>query len=334
MELLEVGQAGVEGEVGLEGVEVVAGQPGADRQGGPLAAGHRVDRRLGGRHGVAAGKDAGGLGASGELVGLEGAPGREAELLVGVAHVGGVVGGGDHRGGGHDEGRAPLGPQLAVGPGREGDALDPGRLAGAIGLDLPGLGREDELDAFVDGGHEVAGAGRQRVGRVAGDDRHAAGPETHGRTGGVEGRHAVADHGDRLAQARLFAFAQGAQELETVERGLGARQTGAVAAPGADAHEDGVHAGFEQALEGDLAAQADAVDEPYAGLPERFELALEHRLGQAERRDAVAQHAAGLVVAVVDGHGVAGAGEIPGGRQAGRARRRSPRRACRCRRRG
>ena len=183
----------------------------------------------------------------------------------------------------------------------------PGGLAGAVGLDLLGLGREDELDAFVARGHELAGAGRQRVGGVAGDDGDALGAQAYGRAGHVERGRAVADHGDRLAQARLFAVAQGAQELEAVERGLGARQAGAVAAPGADADEDGVHAGLEQAFEGDLAAQADAVDEAHAGRPERFELAVEDGLGQAERRDAVAQHAAGLVVAVVDGDGVAGA---------------------------
>ena len=132
VELLEVRKAGVEGEVGLEGIEVVAGQVGADRQGGALAGGHRVDRRLGRRDGVAAGEDAGGLGAAGELVGLEGAPGREAELVVGVAHVGGVVGRVDHAAGRHDEARATLGAQLAVGAGRQGDALDAGRLAVAI----------------------------------------------------------------------------------------------------------------------------------------------------------------------------------------------------------
>ena len=127
-----------------------------------------MDRRLGRRDRVAAGEDAGGLGAAGELVGLEGAPGREAELVVGVAHVGRVVGGGDDGAGHHDEARAALGPQLAVGARRERDALDAGGLAVAVGGDLLGLGREDELDALVAGGDEGAGAGRQRVGARGG----------------------------------------------------------------------------------------------------------------------------------------------------------------------
>ena len=69
----------------------------------------------------------------------------------------------------------------------------------------------------------------------------------------------------------------------------------------------------------DLVAQGDVVDEAHAGLPERLELALEHALGQAELGDAVAQHAAGLVVGVVDRHFVAGLRQEPGAAQAGRA---------------
>ena len=75
LELLEVGQAGVDGEALLEGLEVGVAQPGVDGQRRPLAAGDRVDHRLGARHGVAAGEHAGRRRAAGVVVGLERLPG-------------------------------------------------------------------------------------------------------------------------------------------------------------------------------------------------------------------------------------------------------------------
>ncbi len=74
LELVEVGQAVIQGEFVLDLDQVDAVQVGADRQGCALAAGHRMDRRLGAGDGVAGSEHAGVAGAASIVVGFEHLP--------------------------------------------------------------------------------------------------------------------------------------------------------------------------------------------------------------------------------------------------------------------
>jgi len=89
-ELLEVGLGGVHGQPLLEIGEVRAPQPGVDGERGALAGGDGVDDRAGAGHGVAGGEHAVARRASREAVRRERVPGREGELLGGIAEVGHV----------------------------------------------------------------------------------------------------------------------------------------------------------------------------------------------------------------------------------------------------
>ncbi len=164
----------------------------------------------------------------------------------------------------------------------------------------------------------VAVAGLYAVGVVAGQHGDFGGAQTARRARRVERCRAVADHDDVAGDAHLAALAHAAQHVDRLDYCLAAGDTALGCLPGADADEDGIEAGVVQALEGDLVAQGDAVDEAHAGLPERLELTFEHVLGQPELGDAVAQHAAGLVVGVVDRHLVTGLRQEPGAAEAGR----------------
>ena len=143
-------------------------------------------------------------------------------------------------------------------------------------------------------------------------------PEAAGGARRVEGGGAVADHGDVVGEPHLAALAHLAQHVEGLDRGIAARDRRARALPGAHAEDDGVEAGVEQTLDGDLVPEGRVVDEACAGVPQRLQLCLEYLLRQAELGDAVAQRAAGLVVGVVDGDLVARLGEVPGGGETGR----------------
>ena len=87
---------------------------------------------------------------------------------------------------------------------------------------------------------------------------------------------------------------------------------------GADGEHDGVVA-VAQLLAGDVDADVDAGAEPGALGLHLGQPAVEDGLLHLELGDAVAQQAAELVVPLVDGDGVAGAGQLLGGGQAGRA---------------
>ena len=98
-------------------------------------------------------------------------------------------------------------------------ALDALGLAG-LGLDLLGQGAELELDALLEGGGEVAGAGRDVVGLVLGDDDDLLGALAARRAGDVEGGDAVADHGDLLRELDGAALAHALEQLEAVQGGV------------------------------------------------------------------------------------------------------------------
>ena len=82
--------------------------------------------------------------------------------------------------------------------------------------------------------------------------------------------------------------------------------------------DDGVVAGA-QLLPGDVVADVDRAAEAGALGLHLLEAAVEDRLLHLELGDAVAQQATGPVGPLVDGDGVAGAGQLLGGGEAGRA---------------
>jgi len=89
-ELLEVGLGGVDGQPFLELDEIGTPQPGVDGERRAFAGGDGVDDRAGAGHGVAGGEHAVARRASREAVRRERVPGREGELLGGIAEVGHV----------------------------------------------------------------------------------------------------------------------------------------------------------------------------------------------------------------------------------------------------
>src|SRR5660397_100641 len=109
------------------------------------------------------------------------------------------------QGGGHVEARAAhlLGAALLA---DHAHALHALRLAG-LGLDLLGQGAELELDALLEGGGELAGAGRDVLAFVLGDDHDLLGAFAARRAGHVERGDAVADHGDLLRELDGAALA-------------------------------------------------------------------------------------------------------------------------------
>ena len=276
-----------------------------------------MDHRAGAGDGVAGGEHAVRRRAARVVVGLDGVPGRQRHLFTRVAELGHVRDGRDHGRRRHLEARVAHVAGAALVP-LEAHALDGAGPAGLAETDLLGGDVELDLDALLEGGGEVAGAGLEVFGIVRGEHGDGLGAQTAGGARRVEGGGPAADDGDRVADADLLALAHLAQQVEAVDGGFGAAQLGGRLLPRAHADEHGVEAGVEQALEGDLEAQGGVVDEADAGLPQGLELAVEHLLGQAELGDAVAQRAARLLVGVVEGDLVTALGEVPGGGETGR----------------
>ena len=156
-----------------------------------------------------------------------------------------------------------------------------------------------ERRALPDRRTEAVGAGVATA-----DDHHVAAG------GGDLPRHLLAERdavGLREVLHRL---------VDPVELAPGHRQVAA------DGRPDGEHDGvvpLPEPLAGQLGTDVDAGAEDRALAPHLVEPAVEDRLLHLELRDAVAQQAADLVGPLVDRDGVAGAGELLGGGEAGRA---------------
>ena len=246
-----------------------------------------MDHRARAGDGVAGGEHALFRRAAGVVVGRGAAVGQR-QVVGAVAELGRVAGGHDDGGRGDVEARAAdlLAAALLA---HDADALDALRLA-ALGLDLLGQGAELELDALVEGGGELAGAGGHVVGLVLGDDDDVLGALAPRRAGDVEGGDAVADHGDLLRELDGAALAHALEQLEAVERRP--RRRGAACCGSSQVPTlmiDGVEAGVEQAVGVDLVAQLGLADEAHAGVPQRRELLVDDLPGQPELGDAVAQ---------------------------------------------
>ena len=109
------------------------------------------------------------------------------------------------------------------------------------------------------------------------------------------------------------------EELEGRERQFLARALEPARALGADGEEDGVELPAH-VLERDVDAEAPAHPELAAEHPDDVDLLIQHLVRQPERRDAVAQHAARLVVGVEEDRRVPATQQVVGGAQACRTR--------------
>ena len=190
-ELVEVGQAAVEGQLALHLLEVFAAQEGIDAQSRSLAAGDGMDGRLGAGDGVASGEHTRRGCAAGVVVSLQGLPRRKRELVVALAKVGHVGHGGDDRGGRHVKARAALLAWLAA-VANQAHTLH-GRRSAAGDLDAFGFDRVLKVDALLEGGGVVASAGLDAGGVAAREHGHVLGAQALGGAGGVECRRVGGD---------------------------------------------------------------------------------------------------------------------------------------------
>ena len=152
-----------------------------------------------------------------------------------------------------------------------------------------------------------------------GEALHMAAAVAYGGTRHIHGRVARADDDDAVPQMVHIGVLQVVDGVMHMAKAL-ALDFQRVGTPHAGADEDGLVAVPEQVvhLEGlahiGVGTHLDVLEAQMAVLE-----IVQHRLGQAEFRDAVAQHAADLVVALKDGHIVAVAGQNDRDGQTGRA---------------
>ncbi len=220
-----------------------------------------------------------------------------------------------------------LRPAAAAGVGGAGlhpDELHAGDLVVAVDHHPRRTGLEDHPGAFFDGLVGLA-VGRHVLHVAAIDERDVLHSLPDRGPGAVHGREAAADD-DHVASlvARVWQAEGGrAQVLQAVDHAVG-RLIGDVELVGvvaADGDDRGVEALVAQVVEGEVAAQRLVALDPAAEPPDRLVLGLEDLLlGQAVLGDAVAEHAAGLRVALEHRHVVAGHEQVVGSGHAGRTR--------------
>ena len=235
-------------------------------------------------HGLADGED--------DLVGLEG---NEliliifrGEPLVLVEHGGALLE--------HDAGDLAVAEDLLRAPAR----VDHDAVLAGLGALLQG------------GGHDVLGLERQH--------RHLGRAAALRYAGRVD-RDIAAAHDDHLAGHLHLA---GVRRVEEVDgRGRAgerlARDAGQLAALAADGHVEALVALLAQAGDRDVLADLHAALDVDADLLHDVDLGLDDVLLQLIGRDAVAEHAAGLLVLLEHRRLVAHGGEVVGAAQAGRA---------------
>ena len=227
-----------------------------------------------------------------DLDGLElaGANGLAAALLVGLAQL-------------HD---------------LDLDGLDLAVLAEDLGRSA----QEAELHALFHGFRDFLRVSRHFGLTAAVDDVGVLRAETDSRAADVHGDVAAADDGALLADARLLAEVDLAQEVHAaVHAGeLFARDADGRALLRTDGQIEALVALLTQLIDGDVLADLDAALEVDAHLFEHLDLGVDHVLLETEARDAEGQHAAGHLVFIEHGDVfVAHVRQIVGARQAGRA---------------
>src|SRR5438552_638244 len=191
----------------------------------------------------------------------------------------------------------------------EGHALELDAADAAVLLDdLHRSGVEVELDALVLRVVDLAVVRAHLLARAPVDDGHL-GAETSRRARAVERGEPAPDDDDPVALPHRDGIALGVLP-EVVDRlddagKILARDAHGIAAPRADAEEDGVVSLREQLLDGEITAELlPALELGVAQLPQRVQLFVELHLREAVLGDAVAADAALLVHHVEHRHGV------------------------------
>ena len=202
--------------------------------------------------------------------------------------------------------------------------LDAHDLAVVVGDDPCRRRLEDRASALLE--HLVDLVGRGHVLHVAPvDERDLGGALPDRRARAVHRREAAADDDDARALVTRVGQSERrrAQVVEAVDHAVRvvARDAELVRVVAADRDADGVEALVLEVVEREVAAERRVRDELHAEVPGALVLGLEDLdLGKAVLRDPVAEHAAGLGVALEDRDRVAGDREVVRGRHAGRAR--------------
>ena len=277
-----------------------------------LAVGHSLDNRSRALDGVAAGKDAGDAGAA-DLVGLKQAAGVGFQVLLALRDGGaGALTDGDY----HAVRRVEL-----FGAGQLGQGAVLGLLQitedNALVGDFHRLFIEDEVDALQLGIAGLILAGRDMLRQREALQMPCA--VADGRAGHIHRRVARADNDYTVAQMVDIGVLQIVDGVVHVAKAF-ALDVQRVGPPYAGADEDCLVAVAEQILDLErlahigVGAHLDALQAQMTVLK-----IVQHRLWQAEFRDAVAQHAADFIMAFKNRDIVAIAGQNDGNRQTRRA---------------
>ena len=140
-------------------------------------------------------------------------------------------------------------------------------------------------------------------------------------TGDVHGNVSATDHDDLLADGGTCAGVHFTQEVnsspDTPQIIAGDAECGRLL--GAGCEIDGFKALLTQLLDCHIFSDLDAAAEDHAELFEHVDLRVQNRLLQAERRDAVTEHAAGQIVLIKHGNAIVVRSEEVGTAEAGRS---------------
>ena len=211
-------------------------------------------------------------------------------------------------------------PALAHGADHLGLHHEGAAVAGLVGLDGDGRHEGHHLHAFADGALHLAGKGGHVLEPAAIDDADLLGAGAHARAGAVHGDVAAADDRDLLAgEIGNLPVADAAQKVDrrAHSHGVGPLQAQLFTNMGADGDVDGVVSGGDGAHL--LAAHACLVAHLDVGqAADGAHVLVEAGAGEAVGRDAVAHHAACLLLFFENGDVVphegqkVGAGEARG----------------------
>ena len=146
-------------------------------------------------------------------------------------------------------------------------------------------------------------------------------PCPEGCPGHVHGHVAAAYHHGVLGKGYAVVQVHFSQEFHAGLHALRvlAGNAGHAAALGADGHVEGLIAFASELVQGDVLSDLHAAADLHAHLADDVDLGFDHVLLQTEAGDAVHQHAAGPLLLLENGDGIAVAPQIVGGGQSGGA---------------
>ncbi len=305
------------------GLHVLALQVAVDGLGGLFAGVDGLDDRCGARHGVAAGKHAGGRGLEGHVIDIEVDPlvDGDSALLRYKTEVAGLPDGRDDGVALDDEFGAldGNGAPAAAGIGLaqfHAEALDTRHLA--VFADDAGGGHEElEADPFLLGLLDLLDGGGHLGPGPAVEDEDVLGARADGRADGIHGHVSAADDGDLLAQEYLLAQVDALQVVDAVDHALHVLAGDVELARELCAHaeEQGVVV-LAELLQGDRLADLLVAEDLHAHVGHGLDLGVEDVAGQAVLGDAEGHPSAGDGGLLVDGDVIALDRQVVGAGQA------------------